>query len=112
MNAKPERKLSAPLERWYIERGYQDALAMDEEAPVVEYMAGCIRALLVNATYIDDRDAVIVAWDAGFRAGIVERVTRWWGAQEAVQHVVKRGPVYACASRLMGTLHLRRRGKA
>ena len=107
-----EIALSEPLRRHYYLRGFQSALQMGEDSPVVPYMKQEIERLLADGAYIDQPDGVILAWDSGFRAGISERISRWYAAKDAVRQVTVLGAVCADSihphhpiRRILGTLH-------
>jgi hypothetical protein len=111
-----EIALSEPLRRHYYLRGYESALRMDENVGVVAYMKDQIDRLLADHSFIENPDAVLLAWDSGFRSGISERISRWYGAQDAARQVTVPGAVCADSTyprhpirRILGTLHAVRR---
>jgi hypothetical protein len=119
MYGNPDKKqeLTPALKNYYFQRGYQSALEMDENLPVVKYMREQIDRVLHNADYVDDPVAVIEAWDAGFRSGISERISRWHSARDAVRQVLSppAEAEFACRSsivrRISGTLRAKGNGR-
>jgi hypothetical protein len=96
-----DNALSPALQRYYVQRGFESAMRMGEDAPMVAFMRLEIEKLLADASYLDDPRAVIAYWDRGFQTGVVQRVHSWHA--EPVPTGVECGDT----CRMSGTLRVR-----
>jgi hypothetical protein len=105
-NGDQKYEISAPLQAYFVERGFESAMKMHQDESMVLYMRAEIEKLVVSASFLPDPSVVVRFWDRGFQRGVILRVNGWRTESEAREE-------FACRdSRVAGTLRVSNGRKA